>query len=169
MDEKASVERNDQMKTAALILITMATTLTAWADDVQSCETTEAISFPIKFGSIEVPAASTVKVLSATNVTLTVTFKDMTNSIPASKTDYDKRVQAIRFKTIKVDGVEYYDCKFSNATATDVEVIHRTGIMTVKLASLDDQHQKALGYDPKKAAEAEAKVAAAKAEADEKA
>jgi hypothetical protein len=50
------------------------------------------------------------------------------------------------------DGVTYKDARVTRNDPSSVEIVHRSGIATVSLATLPEEMQKKYGYDPVKAA-----------------
>src|ERR1043166_1573473 len=54
------------------------------------------------------------------------------------------------------DGVTYVDARVTRSNPSSVEIVHRSGIATVRLATLPEALQKKYGYDAQKASAFEA-------------
>ena len=115
--------------------------------------TTEGVTISIPYGALEVPKGAIVKIMAIkADGVLEVEYNAQKFSIPAGKTDLEKRVADIRNRRIVIDGVEYEDFKFSEPTVIDVTITHRKGVGKVPLVKLPPELQKQFGYDPQKVA-----------------
>lgn len=123
-------------------------------DQPEAVTTSEGIVKPVQFGTFEIPKGATLKLIAINpDGTLDVDYNGQKYSIPAAKTDLEKRVAEIRGRRIVLDGIEYEDVRWGAVTPTTVSIVHRTGAATIPLEKLPPELQKRFGYDPQKAAD----------------
>jgi len=87
-------------------------------DQPTTVTTTEAISISIQYGTLEIPKGATVKVTAfQPDGTLVVDFNGLNYSIPAMKTDLEKRVVEIRSR--QTNTAPYVNSQINSREATE--------------------------------------------------